>query len=283
VRSLAWASAFLLVAGRAALLLACASVSRAQTPSPAGPAFPVNTETYSTQADPDVAIDADGDFVVVWSSRFQDGASFGVFGQRFSSTGAPAGEEFPVNTTTADFEGESAVAMDASGSFVVVWQGEDDDNAGIDGQRFDPTGAPLGVEFQVNSCFDHSQESPGIAMEPEGTFVVQLGRFRGPIEVEEAAFFVRDFDPATGAIRLSDGTSEPLDPETLRVSARDGAGLCAIKRSLAPAGLLARFTQAAWAELAAALEGPEDAPRLRLAGRSIALPASLVASLDFGA
>ena len=171
MRSLAWASAFLLVAGRAALLLACASVSRAQTPSPAGPAFPVNTETYSTQADPDVAIDADGDFVVVWSSRFQDGASFGVFGQRFSSTGAPAGEEFPVNTTTADFEGESAVAMDASGSFVVVWQGEDDDNAGIDGQRFDPTGAPLGVEFQVNSCFDHSQESPGIAMETEGTFV----------------------------------------------------------------------------------------------------------------
>ncbi len=115
-----------------------------------------------------------------------------------------------------------------------------------------------------------------------GCFVVQLGRFRGQIEVEEAAFFVRDLDPATGTIRLSDGTSEPLDPHTLRVSARDGAGLCAIKRSLAPAGLLARFTHAAWAELAAALEGPEDAPRLRLAGRSVALPASLVASLDFG-
>jgi len=125
-------------------------------------------------------------------------------------------------------------------------------------------------------------EAERSSLEP-GRYVVQLGRFRGQIEVEEAAFFVRDFDPATGAIRLSDGTSEPLDPETLRVSAHDGAGLCAIKRSLAPAGLLARFTHAAWAELAAALEGPEDAPRLRLAGRSVALPASLVASLDFGA
>ncbi len=117
----------------------------------------------------------------------------------------------------------------------------------------------------------------------EGEFVVQLGRFRGEIEVEEAAFFVRDFDAATGAIRLSDGSSEPLDPATLRVSSRDGAGLCRVKRSLAPAGLLARFTHAAWAELAAGLEGPDDAPRLRLAERSVALPASVLAALGAGA
>ena len=117
---------------------------------------------------------------------------------------------------------------------------------------------------------------------PEQLFVVQLGRFRGVIEVEEAAFFVRDFDPATGAIRLSDGTSETLDPDTLRVSPRDGAWLCTTKRSLAPAGLLARFSHAAWAELASALEGPEHAPRLRLAGRSVALPASFVGALEPG-
>jgi hypothetical protein len=110
----------------------------------------------------------------------------------------------------------------------------------------------------------------------ERAFVVQLGRFRGQIEVEEAAFFVRDFDAATGALRLSDGSSEPLDPATLAASPRDGATLCRVKRALAPAGLLARFTQAAWAELAAALEGPDDAPRLRLAGRSAALPPALL-------
>jgi hypothetical protein len=59
--------------------------------------------------------------------------------------------------------------------------------------------------------------------------------------------------------------------------------MCAVKRPLSPAGLLARFTHAAWAELAAAVEGPDEAPRLRLAGRSVALPASLVASLELGA
>jgi len=144
--------------------------------------------------------------------------------------------------------------------------------------RWSHEGQPI-LHRRLRDHFDKS-----VAYLPaERKFVVTLRHFRGEIEVEEAAFFVRDFDPATGAIRLSDGTSEPLDPETLRVSAHDGAGLCAIKRSLAPAGLLARFTHAAWAELAAALEGPEDAPRLRLAGRSVALPASFVASLHFGA
>ena len=115
-----------------------------------------------------------------------------------------------------------------------------------------------------------------------GRFVVQLGRFRGEIEVEEAAFFVRDFDAATGDLRLSDGSSEPLDPATLAVSPRDGAALCLVKRALAPAGLLARFRHAAWAELAAALDGPDDAPRLRLAGRSVPLPAALLRSLADG-
>jgi hypothetical protein len=116
-------------------------------------------------------------------------------------------------------------------------------------------------------------------LEPAGVFVVQLGRFRGQIEVEEAAFFVRDFDATTGAIRLSDGSSEALDAATLRLSACDGAGLCRVKRALAPGGLLARFTHAAWSELAGAIEGPEQGPWLRLAERSVPLPDAVVRAL----
>ena len=74
----------------------------------------------------------------------------------------------------------------------------------------------------------------------ERKFVVQVGRFRGEVVVEEAAFFVREVDLADGAVRLSDGTSEPLDPATLRPSPIDGALLCTVKRDLAPGGLLAR-------------------------------------------
>jgi len=106
----------------------------------------------------------------------------------------------------------------------------------------------------------------------EAKFVVQLGRFRGQIEVEEAAFFVREIDVAAGTLRLSDGSREALEPASLRLSPRDGALLCRVKRALAPEGLLARFGQGAQAELLQAVEEGPDGPVLRLGGRTSALP-----------
>ena len=140
--------------------------------------------------------------------------------------------------------------------------------------RFTHEGVPI-LHPRLRAAFDRAVRY----LPEEERFVVQIGRFRGQIEVEEAAFFVRDFDAASGELRLSDASREPLDPATLRLSPRDGALLCAVKRELAPpAGLLARFSHAAQAELFAAVEGPEDAPRLRLAGRSVLLPPRLAAS-----
>jgi hypothetical protein len=122
---------------------------------------------------------------------------------------------------------------------------------------------------RLRAAFDR-----GVRFLPDaGVYVVQLGRFRGQIEVEEAAFFVRAFDPATGAISLSDRSEEALAPATLRVSPRDGAILCRVKRELAPEGLLARFTHAAQAQLLCAVEAGESGPRLRIGGRAHPLPA----------
>ena len=137
--------------------------------------------------------------------------------------------------------------------------------------RFTHEGVPI-LHPRLRAAFDRAVRY----LPDEDRFVVQIGRFRGQIEVEEAAFFVRDFDAATGELSLSDASREPLDPATLRLSPRDGALLCAVKRELVPpAGLLARFLHAAQAELLAAVEGSEDAPRLRLGGRSVALPPHL--------
>ena len=140
--------------------------------------------------------------------------------------------------------------------------------------RWTHEGVPI-ANRRLREAFDRS-----VRFLPEQElFVVQLAHFRGQIEVEEAAFFVRGFDAATGGVALSDGSEEPLDPATLRLSPRDGAPLCAVKRALAPAGLPARFTHAAWAELAAAIEGPEQAPRLRLGARSVPLPDAVARAL----
>ena len=110
----------------------------------------------------------------------------------------------------------------------------------------------------------------------ERKYVVQLRHFRGEIEVEEAAFFVRSFDAASGRIALSDGSEEVLEPGSLALSPLDGALLCRVKRALAPEGLLARFEHGAHAELLHAVEAGPAGPVLRVAGGLHRLPASLI-------
>ena len=106
----------------------------------------------------------------------------------------------------------------------------------------------------------------------EGVYVVQLGRYRGQIEPEEAGFFVRSFDPPTGEISLSDGARESLAVASLRVSPIDGALLCSVKAELSPPGLPARFRHAAQSELLNAVEDTPQGPRLAAGGRLHELP-----------
>lgn len=134
--------------------------------------------------------------------------------------------------------------------------------------RWTHEGQPITHE-RLRQAFDRSVRW----LPEEQKYVVQLGRFRGQIEVEEAAFFVREFDAASGSLTLSDRSQEPLDPATLHLSPRDGALLCRVKRDLEPAGLLARFTHAAQAALLDAVEETADGAALRLGGRQHRLPA----------
>jgi hypothetical protein len=148
-------------------------VSSAQPP-PAGGEFQVNTYTTSQQRSPAVAMDAGGNFVVVWQSITQDGNNYGIFGQRYDAGGAPQGSEFQVNTYTTAYQRVPAVAMNAGGNFVVVWQSfaQDGDFSGIFGQRYDAGGTPQGAEFQVNTYTTDEQRFPAVAIDAGGNFVV---------------------------------------------------------------------------------------------------------------
>jgi hypothetical protein len=121
-----------------------------------------------------VATDGLGNFVVVWV----DGSGVpepgpGVYGQRFSASGAPLGSSFRVNTFTAGFEWFPSVAVDSSGDFVVAWMGGHDGQAnGVFGQRFDGSGSPSGPEFRVNTFTTNSQGFPAVACDSAGSFVV---------------------------------------------------------------------------------------------------------------
>ncbi len=139
-----------------------------------GPEFQVNTYTTANQIGPSVAADSAGNFVVAWSSYGQDGSSYGIFGQRFSSSGAKVGPEFQVNTYPTGNQFDPSVAADGAGNFVVVWSspGQDGSGYGIFGQRFNSSGAKVGPEFQVNTYTTSTQQDPSISADGADNFLI---------------------------------------------------------------------------------------------------------------
>src|SRR5262245_52346418 len=168
-------------------LLTLGTALDAQPPLRLGGEFQVNSYTSSYQGFPAVARASNGDFVVTWLSLGQDGESGGVFAQRFDSTGLRRGTEFRVNTRTTGSQSIPEVASDSSGGFVVVWPSlyQDGDSIGVFAQRFNSSGARLGVELQVNTYTTGVQYLPAVAVDADGDFVVvwassgQDGSFTG--------------------------------------------------------------------------------------------------------
>ena len=115
--------------------------------------------------------------------------------------------------------------------------------------RFSHEGEPI-LHRKLREHFERAVEY----LPDEQKFIVRLGHFRGQIEVEEAGFFVRSVELASGEIALSDGTRERLEVASLALSPLDGALLCRVKRGLVPEGLLARLSSSAQAELLMAVE-----------------------------
>jgi len=105
--------------------------------SPTGSEFQVNSYTTGRTMYPAVAADGAGSFVVVWQSDGQDGSSWGVFGQQFSSAGFRVGSEFQVNSYTTLEQQNPAVVADGAGNFVVAWEStlQDGSGYGVFGKR----------------------------------------------------------------------------------------------------------------------------------------------------
>jgi hypothetical protein len=136
----------------------------------------VNTSTAGSQLAPRVAASAAG-AVVVWSGpNVNDASQTEVYARRLSPAGTFAGGEFRVNGTTFGNQLQPAVAMDASGRFVVAWESSDAQDGsgyGVYARRYDAAGAAQGGEFLVNSVTTiYDQSAPATAFDASGAFVV---------------------------------------------------------------------------------------------------------------
>jgi hypothetical protein len=104
----------------------------------------VNSFFTGDQFRASVALEAAGDFTVVWVSEDGDGESDGVFGRHYAVSGA-AGPQFLVNSYTTGSQYEPEIGVEDGGEFVAVWSSQDGGGAGIFGQRFIAL-APLDVD-----------------------------------------------------------------------------------------------------------------------------------------
>jgi hypothetical protein len=207
----------------------------AETGDPVGPEFQVNTYTKYDQLSPRVAAIPTGEFVVVWTSQGdtcpgcggQDGSSDGVFGQRYASSGAPAGPEFRVNTYTTSAQLGPSVAAYASG-FVVVWTSSAQDGpfaSGVFGQRYAASGAPLGPEFRVNTYTTDAQHGPSVAADFAGNFVVTwttVGQ-DGPSAAVFGQRYASSGEPVGLEFRVNSYTTGAQDSSSVAAAGSPGA------------------------------------------------------------
>jgi hypothetical protein len=150
----------------ALLGLVVASVA-VQAQSPAGGEFRVNDATAAGDISAGVAADASGAFVVTWT----DGSTApAVRARQYDPRGVPRGAPFTVSPPSG-FPREPAVASDDRGRTMMVFERDEIGVARLWGRVFDPSGQPLGSEFQVSDP-GYSATYPALAVSSAARFLV---------------------------------------------------------------------------------------------------------------
>ncbi len=178
-----------------AVSIALSAVVSAQVP--AGPEFRVNSYTVGRQTYARPTMEADGRFVVVWTSNGQDGSGDGAFGQRFEASGTPRGAEFRIHTSTLLSQYNAVASTESHREFVVVWTSFEDGSASsVHGRRYEAGGNPVGSEFRVNTVTTGLQFRPDVGRASDGSFVVLWTS--GDVGVNDLDIAAQRFD-ASGA------------------------------------------------------------------------------------
>lgn len=136
--------------------------------------FTVNTVAAGQQINPQMAMAADGGFVVVWEDDVNSGDYYEVYARGFNPDGSERFATLTVNVATAGQQRFPDVAMAANGDFVVVWEDDQDGNQlyQIRGRGFDIDGNPRFGTITINGVGAGNQVNPAIGMAADGRFAV---------------------------------------------------------------------------------------------------------------
>jgi hypothetical protein len=142
-----------------------------------GPVFNdrvVNPERPGDQLASKVAMDENGNFVVVWENDRESNGSYQIFCRGFDGNGSQRFAEMRVNTESSGQHSKPSLAMDTSGDFVVVWENDANtkDLYQIQARGFYADGTQRFSDRTINGDGDGQQFKPSVAMTANAGFVV---------------------------------------------------------------------------------------------------------------
>ncbi|MBN1803927.1 MAG: hypothetical protein JW837_01630 [Sedimentisphaerales bacterium] len=135
-----------------------------------GAEFVVNNVSYDGRY-PNVAMDTEGNFIVVW---MEDRSSNSILGRLYNPHGSAKTESFVVSSTKFSSVTEPSVAVGVQGHFIVTWDGhpelakEDDIHVRI----FNADGTAFSEQFIVNTTTAGPQQNPRIAVNNHAQFII---------------------------------------------------------------------------------------------------------------
>jgi hypothetical protein len=133
------------------------------------------------QGAPAVAWEPAGDFVIAWLQQSTATGGWDIWAQQYKTDpSSPSGATAlaPAFLVSSPSNGACrqtpAVATDAAGDFVVVWQSNEQagGTTGIYAQPYDATGHLVGPQLHVNQTTAGNDQAPAVAMAPDGRFLV---------------------------------------------------------------------------------------------------------------
>ncbi len=135
-----------------------------------GDEFQVSTKPESRY--PNVAIDPNGNFTIVWIEGSRP--NFSIMSRQYDTHGIPVSEPFKVNTGKISSFTQPVIAMDATGCFLVSWDGDPNlaSSDDIYARLYKQNGTPVGEQFIVNSTLDKAQQNPQAAINDSGQFII---------------------------------------------------------------------------------------------------------------
>lgn len=200
-----------------ALALAAGPLAHAAEGDAVGGMFQVNglTAGYQRAALWDggnsVAMDANGDFVVVWTDNYgYDGEGLGVFISRFAADGSALdGGDVQVNgVITSDAQTAGAVAAAPDGRFVVTFLDYGSD--AVYARLYAADGTPRGDEFQVDEGLGVLDKPSDVTMAADGAFVIVWQEDLTTIKARRYDSDGNALDAAVTVTSGSDGVEQPV-------------------------------------------------------------------------